>query len=283
MKITEARLRQIIQEILLEGRADFEQGTQDIKYFSDFDDPLFANPESKKNIEPARNVKKAWSMAVDKIEADEYEEGKEPPRISRARQWIQSLHKVTWMSYDGDILTHLYKFLNDTDRRGEISCALTIPGQEMERTGGWSWLGVEVDGWVTLAAEDMNAMMTGYFRDVPHWQHRRFASSGTPRKPTRYNIELGKKYIIGPEDASKINEPDGSTEALVANWTPKRIIIDVKAAADDLRFEERSAGGGVIGPFIYALQHKIKLPIADTMGNPVDLRKLEDDARARYY
>ena len=70
MKIAEAQLRKIIQEIILEGRRDFEQATRDINYFSEFEDPLFAEPASKKNIEPARNVKQAWAMAVDKIEED---------------------------------------------------------------------------------------------------------------------------------------------------------------------------------------------------------------------
>lgn len=282
MQITEAQLRQIIQEILLEGRADFEQATRDIRYSSDFDDPLFVEPESKKNIEPARNVKQAWAMAVDKIEEDEYVPGEPPPKISRARRWMQSLHKVTWMPYEGDILTHLYKFLGDTDRRGEIACALTVPGHEMERTGGWSWLGVEVDGWVTLAAEDMGSLMTGYIGRVPQWQHDLFASSGTPRKPTRFNAQLGARYIIGPEDQVKLIEPEGSTEALVANWTPKRIVIKYDAAVNDLRAEEYHNSGS-IGPVIYALKNRVKLPIVDTMGNPVDLRKLEDDASARFY
>ena len=124
--------------------------------------------------------------------------------------------------------------------------------------------------------------MTGYIGRVPQWQHQRFASSGSPRKPTRFNSQLGSRYILGPEDAPKLIEPEGSTEALVANWTPKRIIINTAAAAGDLRAEEYHGGGSVIGPFIYAMQHKIKLPIVDTMGNPVDLMKLEDAARASY-
>jgi hypothetical protein len=275
-------IREYIREIIIEARSDFEQGTQGINYFSDFNDPLFVSPESRKNIEPAKQVKRAWAVAVDVIEDDEYVEGQPAPKLSKARLWIQSLHKVTWMAYSGDVLTHLYKFLNDTDRRGEIACSISVPGHEMTRTGGWSWLGVEVDGWVTLAAEDMNALMTGYFRDVPHWQHNRFTSSGSPRRPTRFNAQLGSKYIVGPEDAPKLIEPIESSEALVANWAPKRIVIDTAAAARDLRAEEYHSNGGVIGPFIYAMQYKIKLPIVDTMGNPVDLRKLEDAARASY-
>ena len=279
MQITEAQLRKIIREIILEGRADFEQSTQDIKYTSNFDDPLFVHPDSKKHIEPARNVKQAWAMAVDKIEPDEYEPGKRPPKISRARRWIQDLHKVTWMPYEGDILSHLYKFLNDTDRRGEIACSLTVPGHEMERAPRWSWLGVEVGGWVTLAAESMDAILTGYIGRVPHWQHQRFSSSGSPRKPTQFNPELGKKYIFGPEDETKLIEQWDASEGLVANWTPKRIVIDYNSATGDLMHDEYQNPGSTIGPFFYAMQHKIKIPIVDRMGNPIDLKKMEADAR----
>ena len=280
MRITETQLRKIIREIILEGRSDFERATQDIKYTSDFDDPLFVNPDSKKYVEPARNVKQAWAMAVDKIEEDEYVAGERPPKISRARRWIQDLHKITWMPYEGDILGHLYKFLNDTDRRGEIACSLTVPGQELERAPRWSWLGVEVDGWVTLAAESMDALLTGYIGRAPHWQHTKFSNSGSPRKPTQFNPELGTKYIFGPEDAPKLIEPmDYASEALVANWVPKRIVIDYNAATGDLMHDEYQNPGSTIGPFFYAMQHKIKLPVVDRMGNPIDFNKMEDDAR----
>jgi len=277
MKLTEQHLRLLIRGIL-EARSDFEQGTQGINYFSDFNDPLFVRPESRKNIEPAKQVKRAWAVAVDVIEDDEYVEGQPAPRLSKARLWIQSLHKITWMPREGDVLEHLYKFLNDTDRRGEIACSLTVPGQELERPPGWGWLGVEVEGWVTLAAESMNALMTGYFRDVPHWQHNRFTSSGSPRRPTRFNAQLGSKYIVGPEDAPKLLEPMDASEALVANWVPKRIVIDYNAATGDLMDNEYQNPGSTIGPFFYAMQHKIKLPVVDRMGNPIDLKQMEDDA-----
>ena len=279
MQITEGALRRIIQEILLEGRADFERATSNIRYSSDLDDPLFVEPESKKNIEPARNVKQAWAMAVDKIEEDEYVPGEPPPKISRARRWIQDLHKVTWMPYKGDILGHLYKFLNDTDRRGEIACVISVPGNRMERAGGWSWLGVEVSGRVTLAAEDMNALMTGHIGRLPQWQHALYASSGSPRRPTQFNALLGTKYILGPEDEAKLINSLESSEALVSNWTPKRIVIDYNNATGDLMSDEYQNPGSTIGPFFYAMKNEMKLPIVDTMGNPIDLDKMEADAR----
>ena len=282
VRATEQQLRQIIREIILEGRADFEQATQDIEYAADFEDPLFHRPKMRKYIEPARKVKQAWAMAVDKIEPDEYVEGEKPAKLSRARQWIQSLHKVTWMPYRGDVLANLIKFLDDTDRRGEIACALTVPGRPMEMIAGWSWLGVEVDGWVTLAAENMNALLTGYIGQVPRYQHYRYEHSGVPRRPTVFNPELGSKYIFGPEDEVKLLAPEdreGDSEALVANWTPKRIVIDYDTATGYLLDGEYQNPGSTIGPFLDLMKHKIKLPIVDRIGMPIDLKKMEADAR----
>ena len=277
--MSESKLRKFIQEIILEGRADFEQATQDIEYTADFNDPLFHRPKMRQYIEPARKVKQAWAMAVDKIEPDEYIEGEKPAKLSRARRWIQSLHKVSWMPYSGNVLSHLIKFLDDTDRRGEIACALTVPGRPIEMLGGWGWLGVEVDGWVTLAAEDMSALLTGYIGEVPRYQHHRYQHSGVPRRPTMFNPELGSKYIFGPEDEGKLLSPEGGPEGIVANWTPKRIVIDYNTATGYLMDAEYQDPGSTISPFFYTMKHEIKLPIVDTKGNPIDLIKMEADAR----
>ena len=282
MRITEARLRRIIRDELLEGRADFERATQDIKYSSDFEDPLFASPESKKNIEPARKVKQAWSAAVDMHEPDETERRK----ASRARRWLQGLTKVTWMSYEGNILEHLKKFLHNTDRRGDISVALSLPGKPVERHAHWGWLGVEVDGRVTLAAGDMQSLMTGFIGGVPPEQHEKFRSSGTPRKPTVFNQRLGRDYIFGPEDAGKlemgidedrVNRPEG----LVANWKPKKIVIDTRGALSDLVGEEIISGVNIINPFFEEMRKLSSrgMPIVDTDGDPIDLDSLESKVR----
>ena len=37
--------------------------------------------------------------------------------------------------------------------------------------------------------------------------------------------------------------------------------------------------GSTIDPFFDVMKHKIKLPIVDRMGNPIDLEKMEADAR----
>jgi hypothetical protein len=42
-QISEQHLRLLIRGIL-EGRSDFNRATQDINYYSDFEDPLFVKP-----------------------------------------------------------------------------------------------------------------------------------------------------------------------------------------------------------------------------------------------
>jgi hypothetical protein len=280
-QISEQHLRLLIRGIL-EGRSDFNRATQDINYYSDFEDPLFVKPDSKKNIDPARRVKQAWAMAVDMIEEDEYVEGEPPPRISRARRWIQSLRKSTWMEYDSRMVANLERLLMRTDRRGELACGITLPDRPMEGPGGWGWLGLEVDGWVTLAADDMGSLMTGYFSQVPPEHFERFAHSGTPRRPTRFNTSLRHSYILGPEDAGKLIDAYDSQEALVANWSPKNIVVDVPRAINDLRLDEQFEGGDPIGDFVHAMKNKFgSMPKVDTMGNPLDLQRFEEMSRAR--
>lgn len=94
-----------------------------------------------------------------------------------------------------------------------------------------------------------------------------------------FNPELGSKYIFGPEDEGMLLTSEGGPEGIVANWTPKRIVIDYNAATADLMHDEYQNPGSTIGPFFDAMKHKIKLPIVDRMGNPIDLAKMEADAR----
>lgn len=278
---SEQHLRLLIRSIL-EGRADFERATQDVNFSSDFEDPLFVMPHSKQHIDPARRVKQAWAMAVDKIEKNEYVEGGAPPKISKARKWIQSLTKSTWMAYDSRMVENLERLLMRTDRRGDLACSITLPKRPMESPGTWGWLGLEVDGWVTLAADDMGTLMTGYLGSLPPEQFNRFIHSGTPRKPTQYRPTLSHSYILGSDDEGKLIEPYSSPEALVANWSPKNIVVDVSRAINDLRLDEQFEGGDPIGAFVHAMKNKFgSMPKVDTMGNPLDLSKFEELARAR--
>jgi hypothetical protein len=93
MKLTEQHLRLLIRGIL-EGRRDFEQATADINYYSDFEDPLFVNPDSKKNIDPARRVKQAWAMAVDM--SDQASGSSWAERPGGRWSWIVEERQVGW-------------------------------------------------------------------------------------------------------------------------------------------------------------------------------------------
>jgi hypothetical protein len=180
------------------------------------------------------------------------------------------------------MVENLERLLMRTDRRGDLACGITLPDREMEGPGSWGWLGLEVDGWVTLAADDMGTLMTGYLGSVPPEQFDRFSNSGSPRKPTQFRPALSHSYILGPEDAGKLIDTYESPEALVANWTPKCIVIDVPRAINDLRLDEQFEGGDPIGFFVHAMKNKFgSMPKVDTMGNPLDLQRFEELAHAR--
>jgi hypothetical protein len=128
----------------------------------------------------------------------------------------------------------------------------------------------------------MESLMTGYFSQVPPEHFERFVNSGTPRKPTQYRPALSHNYIFGPDDEGKLIEPYSSPEALVANWSPKNIVVDVNRAINDLRLDEQFEGGDPIGAFVHAMKNKFgSMPKVDTMGNPLDLQRFEELARAR--
>ena len=83
-------------------------------------------------------------------------------------------------------------------------------------------------------------------------------------------------------DEGKLIEPYSRPEALVANWSPKNIVVDVNRAINDLRLDEQFEGGDPIGAFVHAMKNKFgSMPKVDTMGNPLDLQRFEELARAR--
>ena len=52
-------------------------------------------------------------------------------------------------------------------------------------------------------------------------------------------------------------------------------------AINDLRLDEQFEGGDPIGAFVHAMKNKFdSLPRVDSMGNPLDLQKFEEMARA---
>jgi hypothetical protein len=87
----------------------------------------------------------------------------------------------------------------------------------------WGKAGVIVQGRVTLAANDMEAITSGYFKDVPQEVISKYRSSGTPRRALKFNDLTSGEYILGRETF----DPDMSrhNEFIVDNWKPVGIVI----------------------------------------------------------
>lgn len=202
-------IRRLIREMLIqEGRAEFHDDVKDIKYDLPFGDPLFQRPESKPLKKTARDIKRSWNRNVGK-------------KGDPDRDWIQSLTKVHWIyGFEHNLTQKIGKALS-SDRRGEVSATLYEPGKPVELLKDWGNLGLQIDGWVSLAAKDMDVLLSGYIGDaVPN-----DPKAKKPRYPTRFGSRTPGAYVMGPKDYLFGPYSSGRNEAFVGNWKPVRWII----------------------------------------------------------
>jgi hypothetical protein len=210
MRITEAWLRNTIREILLEDLAGFIGRTKDITYVGDLKDPTFSSEYSKSqgHKAQARSVKQAWAAEVD-------------------REFIDSLVKVHWLK-DVGVRESLARFLN-MSRNNEIATMGYLPDADLQ--SNWGTLGVVVKGFTTLAANDMNAIRSGYAADIPPEIASKQARSGTRKRPTSFHggtADSGRsrEYIL--DDQSFNRAKQGSNEFILANWEPVAVVLSTR-------------------------------------------------------
>jgi hypothetical protein len=250
MRITERQLRRIIREEILEGRHEFHDDVKDIKFNLPFGDPLFQRPESKPLKKAARDIKRSWNKNVGMKLSD-------PDRA-----WIQSLTKVHWIhGYAETLLQKINRTLT-SDRRGEVSASMYEPGKPVTLLQDWGNLGLEIDGWVSLAAKDMDVLMSGYIGDsVPS-----DPSAKIPRYPTAFSRHTPGTYVMSPKDSLFGRYASKRNEAFVGNWKPVRWVIGPGFFAQIDAWDGR--------PEAQAILDKIKstgLPITDLDGKPLEL------------
>ena len=192
MLLTESKLRRLIkEELFLEDLQGFLDDTQDISYNTSGHDIYFIG-QDKPLKGMARAVKQAWAKHSD-------QEGLQ--RVVDLVHWFADPVK------DGP------RFL-ELGRNNEIS-AIMHPKEE-ELAISWGSVGMLVSGWITLAANNMNDLMTGYGGKTRAKDAAAYTSSGLRKRPGHFYARFAKSYVLGPED---LDEYD-SNEAVVANWTP---------------------------------------------------------------
>lgn len=247
--IQEQALRTLIRAIL-EGRPEFEKDVEDISIDVPFGDPLFRGPENKANKQAARDVKRSWNKNVGMKMSD-------PDRA-----WIQSLTKVHWIHGYAETLLQKINRTLASDRRGELSASLYEPKKPVELLKDWGNLGLEIDGWISLAAQDMDILMSGYIGDaVPE-----DPSVKIPRYPTYFGKKTARAYVMSPKDRLFGRYASKRNEAFVGNWKPVRWVIGPGFFAQIDAWDGR--------PEAQAILDKIKstgLPITDLDGKTLKL------------
>ncbi len=192
MLLTESKLRRLIkEELFLEDLQGFLDDTQDISYNTSGHDIYFTGQDKPlKGL--ARAVKQAWAKNAD-------QEGLQ--RVVDLVHWFGNPVK------DGP------RFL-EMGRNNEIS-AIMHPKDE-ELVISWGTVGMLVSGWITLAANNMNDLITGYGGRTRDKDVAAYASSGLRKRPGHFYSRFAKSYVLGPEDLGDYD----ANEAVVANWTP---------------------------------------------------------------
>ena len=184
-------LESFVKSVLAEDLDSFLQDTKDI-YYSEYSDD-----ESVKS--GGKDVKRIWAKNVD-------------------RNFIQSLVKVHWIRTP-DISR--FQSLLQKSGKDELSVMAYLPGSKLRST--WSDVGVIVDGYVTLAANNMDAIYSGFAHGSK--LDPRQTGSGRPKRAGVFKPGLARQYIL---DKSSFN-PDlaGHNEMLVDNWKVVGLVLPI--------------------------------------------------------
>ena len=258
-------IRQLIREMLLEDLAGFKTKTQGMGYESSFNDPTFDDTESLPRKGTAKDIKRAWAAEAD-------------------HKFMESLIKVHWLP--DEITNPKYKDWEEKFHRfmtlggnNEISTMGYLPGSKSIRSS-WGPLGVIVQGRVTLAANDMDSVLSGYLsKSKKHID--KYKSSGIPRRPTAFNPVFSNDYVLDRESYNP--EKADNNEFIVDNWKPVGLIADQGGyLIDDVRHTARLQSNEREKQSSYRMAVsllKYDLPLYDEKMTPIDRKALEEALR----
>lgn len=215
-RMDEVAVRQIIRDVLAEDLQSFVKRTTGAGEFKgNMNDPTFEEfPSEKKK---ARNAKRIWSDEAD-------------------HSFFDSLIKVHWFQHSP--LAGLDWILTSSGK-DEISTMLYLPGSEI--TSSWANVGVVVQGHVTIAANSMDSLVSGYKsrKDLAG----KYAASGVPKRPTRMTRKQTSNYILDRDSFKETSQ--GHNEGIVDNWKPVALVLPWGGHA--LRKKALEAGLKIIG------------------------------------
>jgi len=184
-------IRQLIQQIILEDLEGFKARTAEISY----------GRGASKDI--PRSLKQAWAAEAD-------------------HEFFKSLTKVHWIAgmpkSPYRVFEKMNSFLNASGK-DEIS---TMGYIDKPSVSQWGEFGVMVQGRTTLAANDMNAIVSGYYREIDPGEIEKYSkTSGLPRRASKFSPEKAKGFIL---DAESFGSQYLGNELIVDNWRPTGLV-----------------------------------------------------------
>jgi len=201
-------IRALIRGILLEDLQGFKDRTRGITYGEDGyfgkNDTTFDDDPSTRAL--ARSIKSAWAAEAD-------------------HDFMDRVIKVHWIKKPS---LESVANLIDSNGKDEISCMGYLRGPyETE----WGNIGLRIDGRTTLAANNMDALYSGYMRSVsPSTIEKYRKTSGVPKRAKSWSPRKSDAFIL---DASTFSSKGrGFNEFIVDNWTVTGVILsDITEAA----------------------------------------------------
>jgi hypothetical protein len=138
------------------------------------------------------------------------------------REYLDSLKYVHWTTFRRRALAMLAPEIIkgvDVNPRDELSTMAYRPG-EIPGRSTFGKYGIVVDGYVTLLANDMDALQTGYTHNYKKADPDRVASSGANKGIA---VADDESIVLSAEDW---NPDDGlGNEALIDNWEITGLIV----------------------------------------------------------
>ena len=131
------------------------------------------------------------------------------------RSFLESLELVHWMKDK----TNLFDLLQSPRNRDELSATAYLPG-EKEGKGSFGRYGLVIKGYITLLANDMDSLMTGYSHLYKKANPERVKSSGANKGIGAVEDE---SIVLSKTDWAP--NPFLGNEALVDNWETVGVIV----------------------------------------------------------
>lgn len=198
-------LKRYISEVLSEDLSGFLKDTKGVTYSSGSS----ANLEyDKKAMILAKDVKRYWSKHAD-------------------HNFMKSLNKVHWLRRIDD-MTRFVWFLNNPGK-DEIATSAYLPNDSMSST--WGTVGVLLDGRVTLAANKMDTVHSGYAHEyigMPD-KKERYKPSGLPRRAGIFNLPMAPASDFVLDRASFNPSEYDDNEFIIDNWKVKALVVGENA------------------------------------------------------